>query len=124
MNLQESIEQVENAIGDLPFGKTQIVIAVTSSENESEMCVYVDNGIYCLQIRLSDVDFSREELLKSIDFDGLKLAFADKEFDNHPKWCTPRWMIYMINGTFPKSHWEEEDEETKKLIKWLRSQLL
>ena len=124
MNLEESIEQVENAIEDLPFGKTQIVIAVTSSGNKSEMCVYVDNGIYCLQIRLSDVDFSSEELLESIGFDGLKLAFADKEFDNHPKWCTPRWMIYMIKGTFPKSHWEEEDEETKKLIKWLRMQLL
>ena len=124
MNLQESIEQVENAIEDLPFGKTQIVIAVTSSGNKSEMCVYVDNGIYCLQIRLSDIDFSGEDLLKLIDFDGLKLAFADRQFDNQPKWCTPQWMIYMIKGTFPKSHWEAEDDETKNLVRWLRGQLL
>lgn len=124
MILQKSIEQVKSAIGDLPFGKTEIVIAVTNSEDESEICVYVDNGTYCLQIKLSDVDFSGEDLLKSIDFDGLKLVFTDREFDNHPKWCTPRWMIYMLKGTFPKSHWEEEDEETKKLIKWLRRQLL
>ena len=68
-------------------------------------------------IRIHFLDFD-------IGFDGLKLAFGDKQFDNHTKWCTPRWMIYMIKGTFPKSHWEEEDEETKKLIKWLRSQLL
>ena len=124
MILQESVEQIENAIGDLPFGKTQIVIAVTNSENESEMSVYVDNGTYCLQIRLDDVDFTGKNLLKSIDFDGLKLAFADRQFDNHPKWCTPRWMIYMIKGTFPKSHWEAEDEETKNLIRWLRGKLL
>lgn len=124
MILQKSIEQVKSAIGDLPFGKTEIVIAVTNSEDESEICVYVDNGTYCLQIKLSDVDFSGEDLLKSIDFDGLKLVFTDREFDNHPKWCTPRWMIHMIKGTFPKSHWEAEDEGTKNLIKWLRDQLL
>ena len=124
MNRRESKQQVQNAIENLPFGEAQIVIAVTSSENPSEICVYVDNGTYCLQIRLDNVDFTGKDLLIDIGFDGLKLAFTDKEFDNHTKWCTPRWMIHMLKETFPKSHWEAEDDETKNLIRWLRRQLL
>ena len=100
------------------------MIAVTSSKNPSEICVYVDNGTYCLQIRQENVEFTTQDLLIDIDFDGLKLAFRDKEFDNHTKWCTPRWMIHMLKETFPKSHWEAEDDETKNLIRWLRRQLL
>ena len=123
MNRRESKQQVQNAIETLPFGEAQIVIAV-SNENESEICVYVDNGTFCLQIRLDNVDFTGKDLLIDIGFDGLKLAFTDKEFENHTKWCTPRWMIHMIRGTFPKSHWEAEDDETKNLIRWLRGQLL
>ena len=124
MNLRESKQQVQNATKNLPFGKAQIVIAVTSSENPSEICVYVDNGTYCLQIRLDNVEFTAQDLLIDIGFDGLKLAFGDKQFDNHTKWCTPRWMIHMLNGTFPKSHWEAEDNETKNLIRWLKTQLI
>lgn len=124
MNLRESKKQVQNAIENLPFGEAQIVIAVTSSKNPSEICVYVDNGTYCLQIRQENVEFTTQDLLIDIDFDGLKLAFRDKEFDNHTKWCTPRWMIHMLKETFPKSHWEAEDDETKNLIRWLRRQLL
>lgn len=124
MNLRESKQQVQNATKNLPFGKAQIVIAVTSSENPSEICVYVDNGTYCLQIMLDNVEFTAQDLLIDIGFDGLKLAFGDKQFDNHTKWCTPRWMIHMLKETFPKSHWEAEDDETKNLIRWLRRQLL
>ena len=124
MNLSESKQQVQNAIENLPFGEAQIVIAVTSSENESEMCVYVDNGTYCLQKKLDNVEFTAQDLMIDIGFDGLKLAFRDKEFDNHAKWCTPRWMIHMLRGTFPESHWEVEDNETKNLIRWLKTQLI
>ena len=124
MNLRESKQQVQNAIKNLPFGKAQIVIAVTSSENPSEICVYVDNGTYCLQIMLDNVEFTAQDLLIDIGFDGLKLAFGDKQFDNHTKWCTPRWMIHMLKGTFPKAHWEAEDNETKNLIRWLKTQLI
>jgi hypothetical protein len=104
MLLDDVIKKVNLAIDKLPFGDTEIVTVVTNANNPSEMCVYVDNGIYCIKLSFFDVDFDGEELLSHINFDRLKLTFEDYEFSNHTKWSTPYWMIVELSGNYPDNY--------------------
>ena len=71
MLLDDVIKKVNLAVDKLPFGDTEIVTAVTNADNPSEMCVYVDNGIYCIKLSFLDVDITGKYLLSNIDFAGL-----------------------------------------------------
>lgn len=124
MDLHDTILKVNLAVDKLPFGDTEIVTAVTNANNPSEMCVYVDNGIYCIKLSLFDVDFDGKELLSHIDFGGLKLAFEDYEFSNHTKWCTPYWMIIELKQKYPDNYSGNLPNEIMDMIEGLRKQLL
>lgn len=124
MLLDDVIKKVNLAVDKLPFGDTEIVTAVTNADNHSEMCVYVDNGIYCIKLSFFDVDFDGEELLSHINFDRLKLAFEDYEFSNHTKWCTPYWMIVELSGNYPDNYSGNLPPHIKEMIESLRKQLL
>ena len=124
MDLHDTILKVNLTVEKLPFGDTEIVTAVTNAYNPSEMCIYVDNGIYCIKLSFFDVDFSGKELLSNIDFDGLKLAFSDYGFNNHTKWCTPYWMIVELSGNYPDNYSGNLPPHIKEMIESLRKQLL
>lgn len=124
MLLDDVIKKVNLAVEKLPFGDTEIVTAVTNVDNPSEMCVYVDNGIYCIKLLFFDVDFCGKELLSHIDFNGLKLAFCDYEFNNHTRWCTPYWMIIELKQKYPDNYSGDLPDEIVNMIKELRKQLL
>lgn len=124
MDLHDAILKVNLTVEKLPFGDTEIVTAVTNADNPSELCVYVDNGIYCIKLTFFDVDFTSKELLFHIDFDGLKLAFIDYEFNNHIRWCTPYWLIIELKQEFPENYSGELPFEIKQMISELRDQLL
>ena len=124
MDLHDTILKVNLTVEKLPFGETEIVTAVTNADNPSEMCVYVDNGIYCIKLSFFDVNFSGKDLLTKIDFDGLKLAFEDYEFNNHTKWCTPYWMIIELKEEYPEHYSGQLPLEIKEMIEELRKQLL
>ena len=124
MLLDDAIKKVNLTVEKLPFGDTEIVTAVTNADNPSEMCVFVDNGIYCIKLSFFDVDFSGKELLSSINFDGLKLTFEDYEFSNHTKWCTPYWLIIELKEEYPEHYSGQLPLEIKEMIRQLRNQLL
>ena len=124
MLLEDVIKKVNLAVDKLPFGDTEIVAAVTNADNPSEMCVYVDNGIYCIKLSFFDVEFSGKELLSNIDFDGLKLVFKDYGFDNHTKWSTPYWMIIELKQEYPEHYSGDLPDELNDMIGGLRKQLL
>ena len=124
MDLHDTILKVNLTVEKLPFGETEIVTAVTNADNPSEMCVYVDNGIYWIKLSFFDVNFSGKDLLTKIDFDGLKLAFEDYEFNNHTKWCTPYWMIIELKEEYPEHYSGQLPLEIKEMIEELRKQLL
>lgn len=116
MLLDDVIKKVNLTVEKLPFGETEIVTAVTNANNPSEMCVYVDNGIYCIKLSFFDVNFSGKDLLTKIDFDGLKLAFSDYEFNNHTKWCTPYWMIIELKQEYPEHYSGNLPDEIVNMI--------
>lgn len=124
MDLHDAILKVNLAVEKLPFGDTEIVTAVTNVDNPSEICVYVDNGIYCVKLSFFNVDFDGKDLLFLIDFDGLMLAFSDYEFNNHTKWCTPYWMIIELKQEYPDNYSGDLSDEIVNMIKELRKQLL
>lgn len=124
MDLHDAILKVNLTVEKLPFGDTEIVTAVTNANNPSEMCVYVDNGIYCIKLSFFDVDFTGKDLLSNIDFDGLKLVFSDYEFNNHTKWCTPYWMIIELKQKYPDNYSGNLPNEIMDMIERLRKQLL
>ena len=124
MDLHDAILKVNLTVDKLPFGDTEIVTAVTNADNPSEMCVYVDNGIYCIKLSFFDVDFDGKELLSNIDFNGLKLVFCDYEFNNHTKWCTPYWMIIELKQKYPDNYSGDLPDEIVNIIEELRKQLL
>lgn len=118
------LPKMNDVVENLPFGVAEIIIAVTDVNNPANICVYTDNGFYCSKVTIENAEFTGRELLESIDFDGLKLAFEDYEFDNHTKWCSPKWLIHCLIGDYPKEHWEAERPETKQMIRDLRKQLI
>ena len=124
MDLHDAILKTNLTVEKLPFGDTEIVTAVTNADNPSEMCVYVDNGIYCIKLSFFDVDFSAKALLSNIDFRGLKLEFKDYEFDNHTKWCTPYWLIIELKEEYPEHYSGQLPLEIQQMIRELRNQLL
>lgn len=124
MDLDDAILKVNLTVEKLPFGDTEIVTAVTNANNPSEICVYVDNGIYCIKLSFFDIDFDGKELLFHIDFDGLKLAFEDYEFSNHTRWCTPYWMIIELKQKYPDNYSGDLPDEIMDMIEGLRKQLL
>ena len=124
MLLEKFIPKMNAVVENLQFGTAKIVIAVTDATNPANICVYTDNGFYCSKVTIENAEFTGRELLESIDFDGLKLAFEDYEFDNHTKWCSPKWLIHCLSGDYPKEHWEAERHETKQMIRDLRKQLI
>ena len=124
MDLHDTILKVNLAVEKLPFGDTEIVTAVTNADNPSEMCVYIDNGIYCIKLSFFDVDFSAKTLLSNIDFNGLKLVFEDYGFSNHTKWCTPYWMIIELKEEYPENYSGQLPLEIQQMIRELRNQLL
>ena len=124
MLLDDVIKKVNLTVDKLPFGDTEIVTAVTNADNPSEMCVYVDNGIYCIKLSFFDIKFSGKALLSNIDFNGLKLSFEDYEFSNHTKWCTPYWMIVELSGNYPNNYSGNLTPHIKEMIESLREQLL
>ena len=124
MLLDDVIKKVNLTVEKLPFGDTEIVTVVTNADNPSEICVYVDNGIYCIKLSFFDVDFDGKELLSNIDFNGLKLVFCDYEFNNHTKWCTPYWMIIELKQKYPDNYSGDLPDEIVNIIEELRKQLL
>ena len=124
MDLHDTILKVNLAVEKLPFGDTEIVTVVTNADNPSEMCVYIDNGIYCIKLSFFDVDFDGKELLSNIDFNGLKLAFCDYEFNNHTRWFTPYWMIIELKQKYPDNYSGDLPDEIVNMIEGLRKQLL
>ena len=124
MDLHDTILKVNLAVEKLPFGDTEIVTVVTNADNPSEMCVYIDNGIYCIKLSFFDVDFDGKELLSNIDFDGLKLKFSDYGFNNHTKWCTPYWLIIELKEEYPEHYSGQLPLEIQQMIRELRNQLL
>lgn len=124
MLLEKFIPKMNDVVENLPFGASKIMIAVTDATNPANICVYTDNGFYCSKVTIENAEFTGPELLKSINFDGLKLAFDDYEYSNHTKWCSPKWLIHYLIGDYPKEHWEAERPETKQMIRDLRKQLI
>ena len=124
MDLHDTILKVNLTVEKLPFGDTEIVTVVTNADNPSEMCVYIDNGIYCIKLSFFDVDFDGKELLSNIDFNGLKLAFCDYEFYNHTRWFTPYWMIIELKQKYPDNYSRDLPDEIVNIIEELRKQLL
>ena len=124
MLLEKFIPKMNAVVENLQFGTAKIVIAVTDATNPANICVYTDNGFYCSKVTIENAEFTGPELLKSINFDGLKLAFDDYEYSNHTKWCSPKWLIHCLIGDYPKEHWEAERPETKQMIRDLRKQLI
>ena len=124
MLLKKIVPVVNAAVERLAFGAAKIVIAVTDADNSENVCVYIDNGTYSSKLTIEDAEFTGKELLRAIDFTGLKLAFDDYEFDNHTKWCCPDWIIHYLIGDYPREHWESERPETKQMIRDLKKQLI
>ncbi len=124
MLLGKFLPTMNSVVEKLPFGTAEIVIAVTDATNSENICVYTDNGFYCSKLTIENAEFTGCQLLESIDFEGLKLAFVDYEFDNHTKWCSPSWLIHYLIGDYPHEHWEAERPETKQMIRDLRKQLI
>lgn len=124
MLLENLIPKMNDVVENLPFGAAKIVIAVTDATDPTNICVYTDNGFYCSKVTIENAEFTGRELLKSIDFDGLKLAFEDYEYSNHTKWCCPNWLIHYLIGDYPREHWEAEKEETRQMIRDLRKKLI
>ena len=124
MLLEKILPKMNVVVENLPFGTAEIIIAVTDATNPANICVYTDNGFYCSKVTIENAEFTGPELLKSINFDGLKLAFDDYEYSNHTKWCSPKWLIHYLIGDYPNEHWEAERPETKQMIRDLRKQLI
>lgn len=124
MLLKKIVPVVNTAVEKLPLGAAKIIIAVADVNNLENMCVYIDNGFYCSKLAIENAEFTGRELLESVDFDGLKLAFEDYEYSHHAKWCTPNWFVHYLIGDYPHEHWEAERPETKQMIRDLRKQLI
>lgn len=104
---------------------------ITTIVKKQDKCVvYNDDGIFCRWTPEKDFNF---DLLKEIkeNNDGIILLVSEEEaekflgihydYNDHPAWVLERWIIEMIYGTYPKDHWEAENEETKKLVRFLRT---
>lgn len=124
MLLEDFLPIMNSVVENLSFGTAQIVMAVTDARNSSNICVYTDNGIYSSKVSIENAEFTGEELLKSIEFNGLKLAFKDYEFDKHVKWTCPYWLILELRCEYPEHYSRDLPLEIKEMIESLREQLL
>jgi len=115
---------MNDVVDNLPFGAAEIIIAVTDATNPANICVYTDNGFYCNKVTIENAEFTGRELLESIDFTGLKLAFDDYEYSNHAKWCCPNWLIHYLIEDYSHEHWQAERPEIKQMIMDLKKQLI
>lgn len=124
MLLEDFLPTMNSVIENLSFGSAEIVMAVTDATNPKNICIYTDNGIYSSMLTVENAEFTGKELLKAIDFTGLKLAFVDYEFDNHTKWCCPYWLILELQSEFPNHYSRDLSIEIEEMIESLREQLL
>ena len=124
MLLEKFVPIVNSTIENHSFGTAEIVMAVTDTSNSKNMCIYIDNGLYSNRLSIDSATFTGEELLKSIDFKGLKLCFYDIQYSNHSKWCCPYWLILELKEEYPEHYSGQLPLEIKQMIRELRNQLL
>ena len=124
MLLEKFVPVVNSTIENHAFGAAEIVMAVTDASNSKNMCIYIDNGLYSNRLSIDSATFTGEELLKSIDFKGLKLCFDDFEYGNHSKWCCPFWLILELKGEYPEHYCKDLPLEIQQMVDELREKLI
>jgi len=124
MLLEKFVPIVNSTIENHSFGAAEIVMAVTDASNSKNMCIYIDNGLYSNRLSIDSATFTGKELLKAIDFKGLKLCFYDIQYSNHSKWCCPYWLILELKEEYPEHYSGQLLLEIKEMIRELRNQLL
>lgn len=124
MLLEKFVPIVNSTIENHSFGTAEIVMAVTDASNSKNMCIYIDNGLYSNRLSIDSATFTGKELLKAIDFKGLKLCFYDIQYSNHSKWCCPYWLILELKEEYPEHYSGQLPLEIKEMIRELRNQLL
>ena len=116
MLLEKFVPVVNSIIENHAFGTAEIVMAVTDASNSQNMCIYIDNGLYSNRLSIDSATFTGEELLRAIDFNGLKLAFRDFEYNNHSKWCCPYWLVLELKQEYPEHYSGQLPLEIKEMI--------
>ena len=124
MLLEKFVPIVNSTIENHSFGTAEIVMAVTDASNSKNMCIYIDNGLYSNRLSIDSATFTGEELLKSIDFKGLKLCFYDIQYSNHSKWCCPYWLILELKEEYPEHYCKDLPLEIQQMVDELREKLI
>jgi len=102
---------------------------ITTIVKKADECVvYHDDGIFCRWTETQKFDFDLIQKTKA-EADGIVLLVSEEEarkfngatFDNHEAWAISRDLIWMVYGEYPKAHWDAESEETKALVRFLRT---
>ena len=124
MLLEKFVPIVNSTIENHSFGAAEIVMAVTDASNSENMCIYIDNGLYSNRLSIDSATFTGEDLLRAIDFNGLKLTFKDYGYDKHVKWTCPYWLILELKCEYPEHYSRDLPLEIKEMVESLREQLL
>lgn len=104
---------------------------ITTIVRKGNNCViYNDDGMFCKWTETKPFNLETIQEAKEQN-DGIILLVSEQEaqsfagnhmtMENHEAWILERWIIEMVYGTYPKSHWENENEETKELVRFLRT---
>ena len=90
--------------------------------------VYNDDGMFC---RWTPIKYFNFELISEVKAreEGIVLLVSEEEakefngakYDDHEAWTIPRDIIWMVYGEYPKAHWESASEQTKELVRFLRT---
>lgn len=102
---------------------------ITTIVKKADECVvYHDDGIFCRWTETKAFNFDLIAETKA-QADGIVLLVSEEEmasfkgetikFDDHEKWCIPRWLIWMAYGEM-----EASDDEEQAIVDFMRGLII